>query len=109
MRWRCPVLEVDYSEDRDLFCGAASRSYPRTSAGAARSHWPTPVSHPSSPTRCATKPRRTTDTAGAREPRALLSALLGTTRAVVLRAATAGATTAELARAAGVSEAAASC
>ncbi|WP_405953024.1 ArsR family transcriptional regulator [Streptomyces prunicolor] len=110
MRWRYPVLEVDYTEDRDLYLrGRGLTLVPSYFC------WGGPVSLADSglppvlayPLRHEA-PRTDTDTAGAQEPRAPLSALLGTTRAVILRAATAGATTGELARAAGVSAAAAS-
>jgi len=105
MRWRPPILEVDYAEDRDLhlrgrglalvpsyFCwgGPVSLADPGLSPVLAY-----PLQHSAS----------RTQEAGTQMPQAPLAALLGTTRAVILRAAAAGATTGELARAAGVSAA----
>lgn len=90
MRWRYPVLEVDYTEDRDLYLrGRGLTLVPSYFC------WGGPVSLADSglppvlayPLRHEA-PRTDTDTAGAQEPRAPLSALLGTTRAVILRAAT---------------------
>jgi DNA-binding transcriptional ArsR family regulator len=107
MRWRHPTLEVDYAEDRDLYLqGRGLTLVPSYFC------WGGPVSLADSdlppvlayPLRHAA-PR--TDDAGPRQSEAPLSALLGATRAVMLQATAAGATTGELARAAGVSAASA--
>lgn len=110
MRWRAPVLTVDYRvDDRDLHLGGRGLllvpSYFcwRTPIALADPglppvlvyplhHEATPEAPPAVPENC-------------RRP---LTVLLGRTRAVVLRATAAGATTSELARAAGVSASAAS-
>ncbi|WP_327694923.1 ArsR/SmtB family transcription factor [Streptomyces sp. NBC_00459] len=107
MRWRRPTLEVDYCEDRDLHLqGRGLRLVPSYFC------WGGPVSLADSglppvlayPLRL---PASRTDETDAHKPRAPLPALLGATRAVMLRATAAGATTGELARAAGVSAASA--
>ncbi|MET9914537.1 winged helix-turn-helix domain-containing protein [Streptomyces sp. NPDC006476] len=107
VRWRCPMLEVDYAEDRDLYLqGRGLTLVPSYFC------WGGPVSLADSglppvlayPLRHAA-PR--TDDAHAQEPSAPLSALLGATRSVILQATATGATTSELARAAGVSAASA--
>ncbi len=107
MRWRRPMLEVDYPEDRDLYLqGRGLTLVPSYFC------WGGPVSLADSglppvlayPLRhAAARP----DEAGDQRSQAPLSALLGSTRAAVLRATEAGATTGELARAAGVSAASA--
>ncbi|MFE9648466.1 ArsR/SmtB family transcription factor [Streptomyces sp. NPDC006365] len=107
MRWRRPTLEVDYAEDRDLYLqGRGLTLVPSYFC------WGDPVSLADAglppvlayPLRHAA-PR--TDEADAQQTRAPLSALLGATRAVILQATAVGATTGELARAAGVSAASA--
>ncbi|WP_069766702.1 helix-turn-helix transcriptional regulator [Streptomyces sp. LUP47B] len=107
MRWRRPTLEVDYAEDRDLYLqGRGLTLVPSYFC------WGGPVSLADSglppvlayPLRHAA-PR--TDDADAQDCRAPLAALLGGTRAVILQATATGATTSELARAAGVSVASA--
>ncbi|MDW4905839.1 helix-turn-helix domain-containing protein [Streptomyces sp. ADMS] len=108
MRWRRPTLEVDYPEDRDLYLqGRGLTLVPSYFC------WGGPVSLADSglPPVLAYPLRHEASRAGetgAQGPRAPLSALLGTTRAVILRATATGATTGELARAAGVSAASAS-
>ncbi|NEA61292.1 winged helix-turn-helix domain-containing protein [Streptomyces sp. SID12488] len=107
MRWRRPTLEIDYCEDRDLHLDGRSLTLVPSYFC-----WGGPVSLADSdlppvlayPLRHAA-PR--TDETGAQKARAPLSALLGETRAIILRATATGATTGELARAAGVSAASA--
>lgn len=107
MRWRRPTLEIDYCEDRDLHLRGRSLTLVPSYFC-----WGGPVSLADSglppvlayPLRHAA--RRAEET-GEHKPRAPLSALLGETRAIILRATAAGATTGELARAAGVSAASA--
>ncbi|MEU8574992.1 ArsR/SmtB family transcription factor [Streptomyces asoensis] len=106
MRWRRPVLEVDYRNDRDLYLrGRGLRIVPTyfswgTPVALANADLPPvmsyPLNHPAPPQA----------PAGAGE--APLGALLGVTRARVLRCVADGLTTGELARAAGVSLSAAS-
>ncbi|MGW3654047.1 ArsR/SmtB family transcription factor [Streptomyces sp. NPDC000878] len=113
MRWRRPVLEVEYAEDRDLylqgrgltlvpsyFCWGAPVSL-------ADSGLPPVLAYPLRHAASRTDGTGGTGATGAQNPRAPLAALLGTTRAVILQATAAGATTGELARAAGVSAASA--
>ncbi len=107
MRWRRPTLEIDYCEDRDLHLEGRSLTLVPSYFC-----WGGPVSLADSdlppvlayPLRHAA-PR--TDESSAQKARAPLSALLGETRAIILRATATGATTGELARAAGVSAASA--
>ncbi|GAA3884026.1 winged helix-turn-helix domain-containing protein [Streptomyces lacrimifluminis] len=107
MRWRRPTLEVDYCEDRDLhldgrgltlvpsyFCWGGPVSLADADLPPVLAY---PLRHAAS----------RTDETGAQKPRAALPALLGDTRAVILRATATAATTGELARAAGVSAASA--
>lgn len=108
MRWQPPTLLVEYAaEDRDLYLrGRGLTLVPSYFC------WGAPVSLADSglPPVLAYPLRRRApraDDAEAEQPRAPLSALLGATRAVILRATATGATTGELARAAGVSAAAA--
>lgn len=107
MRWRRPTLEVEYAEDRDLYLqGRGLTLVPSYFC------WGAPVSLADSglPPVLAYPLRHEasrTDEAGDRRPKAPLAALLGATRAVILQATAAGATTGELARAAGVSAASA--
>ncbi|GAB2951724.1 ArsR/SmtB family transcription factor [Streptomyces heilongjiangensis] len=108
MRWQPPTLSVEYAaEDRDLYLrGRGLTLVPSYFC------WGAPVSLADSalPPVLAYPLRhrapRAAD-ADARQARAPLSALLGATRAVILQATATGATTGELARAAGVSAAAA--
>ncbi|MEU6801045.1 helix-turn-helix transcriptional regulator [Streptomyces neyagawaensis] len=109
MRWQPPTLSVEYAaEDRDLYLrGRGLTLVPSYFC------WGGPVSLADSdlPPVLAYPLRHRApraDDAEARQARAPLSALLGATRAVILRATVTGATTGELARAAGVSAAAAS-
>jgi DNA-binding MarR family transcriptional regulator len=108
MRWRRPVLEVDYlAGDRDLhLAGRGLLLIPSYFS------WGGPVSlaDPSLPPVLAYSLHHTAPDPASRDARtakAPLAALLGTTRATILRAAATGATTGELARAAGVSAASA--
>ncbi|MER6092095.1 helix-turn-helix domain-containing protein [Streptomyces bluensis] len=102
MRWRPPVLHVDYVEDRDLYlAGRGLRLVPSYFC------WQRPISladdtlHPVLvyPVNGCRPP------APQRSPDASLAALLGRTRAAALGAVALGATTSELARALGVSAA----
>ncbi|MFD6285251.1 ArsR/SmtB family transcription factor [Streptomyces sp. NPDC060205] len=102
MRWRPPVLHVDYVQDRDLYLdGRGLRLVPSYFC------WQSPVSladdtlrpvlvYPLHDSRPAAPPERS---------EASLSALLGRTRAAALRILARGATTSELARHLGVSPA----
>ncbi|GHE64648.1 ArsR/SmtB family transcription factor [Streptomyces capitiformicae] len=108
MRWQPPTLLVEYAaEDRDLYLrGRGLTLVPSYFC------WGAPVSLADSglpPVLAYPLHRRAprADDAEAEQPQAPLSALLGATRAVILRATATGATTGELARAAGVSAAAA--
>ncbi|WP_344316818.1 ArsR/SmtB family transcription factor [Streptomyces javensis] len=119
MRWRPPVLYVDYPAEHDLrLNGRGLRLVPsyfcwRTPVTMANPELPPVLFYPllraSSPT--AAEPHaRPHGPAGPDAPTAPLTALLGRTRATVLCAAAAGAgaTTGELARAVGVSVSSAS-
>ena len=107
MRWVPPVLHVKYPvEDRDLLLGGRGLllvpSY---------FCWGAPVclGDPTLPQVLVYSPHRETlDSPGLSSSTAPLSVLLGRTRALMLRATAGGASTGELARAAGVSAAAAS-
>ncbi|MFJ2896185.1 ArsR/SmtB family transcription factor [Streptomyces sp. NPDC087218] len=102
MRWRPPVLEVDYAEDRDMqLDGRGLRLVPSYFCW----HRPVAFADPAlEPTLLYPLHRD-----GSPEPEppnaASLGALLGRTRAAALRTARLGATTSELARALGVSPA----
>ncbi|WP_427921654.1 ArsR/SmtB family transcription factor [Streptomyces sp. cg40] len=106
-RWVPPVLHVRYpAEDRDLLLGGRGLllvpSY---------FCWGAPVclGDPTLPQVLVYSPHRETpDSPGLFSSTAPLNALLGRTRALMLRATASGATTGGLARAAGVSDAAAS-
>ncbi|WP_369033269.1 ArsR/SmtB family transcription factor [Streptomyces adonidis] len=113
MRWRRPTLEVEYAEDRDLhlegrgltlvpsyFCWGFPVSL-------ADSGLPPVLAYPLRHAASRTDGNGETGETGAQKPRAPLAALLGATRAVILQATAVGATTGELARAAGVSAASA--
>ena len=107
MRWVPPVLYVTYPvEDRDLWLGGRGLllvpSY---------FCWGAPVAQgdPTLPQVLVYSPHRETlDSPGLFSSTAPLTALLGRTRALILRVTAGGATTGELARAAGVSAPAAS-
>ncbi|MFE2290394.1 ArsR/SmtB family transcription factor [Streptomyces sp. NPDC059452] len=107
VRWRRPVLEVDYPIDRDLhlrsrgitllpsyFCRGAPVALADPDLPPVLTY---PVHRPAPDDGRSATPSRP----------APLSALIGATRAAMLRATTTGATTGELARAAGVSAASA--
>ncbi|WP_055522377.1 ArsR/SmtB family transcription factor [Streptomyces graminilatus] len=102
MRWRRPTLEVDYVEDRDLYLeGRGLTLVPSYfcwggAVSLADAGLPPVLAYP------LRRPAPRTEETGAP-----LGSLLGETRAVVLRAVATGATTGELARAAGVSAASA--
>ncbi|MFI6463547.1 ArsR/SmtB family transcription factor [Streptomyces sp. NPDC050528] len=107
MRWVPPVLHVTYpAEDRDLrLDGRGLLLVPSYFC------WGAPVAQgdPTLPQVLVYSPHRETlDSPGLFSSTAPLSALLGRTRALILRVTGGGATTGELARAAGVSDAAAS-
>ncbi|MFC3577680.1 ArsR/SmtB family transcription factor [Streptomyces yaanensis] len=102
MRWRPPVLQVDYVEDRDLYLGGRGlRLVPSYFC------WQAPIALADDtlqpvlvyPLRAARLP------APAFPSDASLAALLGRTRAAALRALALGATTSELARFLGISPA----
>lgn len=108
LQWRRPVLHTDYPEDRDLhldgrglllvpsyFCWGNPVTFGDTTLEPVLMYG---LNH---------EPHRT-ELPGDLAVDATLAALLGRTRAAVLRAAAAGATTGELARAVGVSAATAS-
>ncbi|WP_237103989.1 helix-turn-helix transcriptional regulator [Nonomuraea sp. MG754425] len=105
MRWRSPVLEVDYSVDRDLHLdGRGLRLVPsffcrRVPVAPADPELPPTLIYPLAP-EFRWKP--------AEHAPAPLKALIGGTRAAVLHAIDVGATTTELARRTGISPAAAS-
>jgi DNA-binding transcriptional ArsR family regulator len=108
MRWRRPVLEVDYlAEDRDLYlAGRGLLLIPSYFS------WGEPVSlaDPDLPPVLTYSLHHTVPDPTPRDARTAktpLAALLGSTRAIILRAAASGGTTGELARAAGVSAASA--
>jgi DNA-binding transcriptional ArsR family regulator len=108
MRWQRPVLEIDYPEDRDLYLnGRGLLLIPSYfcwggAVSLADSDLPPVLAYPldhglprdAHPDKC-----------HAKSP---LTVLLGSTRAAILRAVATGTTTGELARAVGVSDAAAS-
>lgn len=106
MRWRPPVLEVHYpARDRDLYLqGRGLLLVPSYFC------WNTPMAlaDPGLPPVLVYPTAHDPLPAPAGAPGAPLSVLLGRTRAMVLRATVNGATTGELARAAGVSSSAAS-
>ncbi|ELP64045.1 ArsR/SmtB family transcription factor [Streptomyces turgidiscabies] len=112
MRWRRPTLEVDYPEDRDLHLQGRSLTLVPSyfcwggPVSLADSGLPPVLAYPLRHAAPRTGESGTGES-GAQQPRAPLSALLGTTRAVILQATATGATTGELARAAGVSAASA--
>ncbi|MFD5813040.1 ArsR/SmtB family transcription factor [Streptomyces sp. NPDC127038] len=100
MRWRPPVLHVDYVEDRDLYLGGRGlRLVPSYFC------WQTPISMADDTLR----PVLVYPLHDSRPPPAApaedapLAALLGGTRAATLRSLALGATTSELARSVGVS------
>ncbi|MCC9707850.1 helix-turn-helix domain-containing protein [Streptomyces sp. MNU76] len=102
IRWRPPVLEVDYCEDRDLHLGGRGlRLLPsyfcwRTPTSLADPELPPTLAYPLLHERTSA-PERPTD--------ASLATLLGRTRAAALRTLAHGATTCELARILGISPA----
>lgn len=100
MRWRAPVLHVDYVEDRDLYLdGRGLRLVPSYFC------WQSPISVADN----ALPPVLVYPLHDSRQPAAAdaadapLAALLGRTRAAALRSLVLGATTSELARVLGVS------
>ncbi|MEU6376713.1 winged helix-turn-helix domain-containing protein [Streptomyces sp. NPDC046909] len=101
LRWRAPVLEVDYCEDRDLYLdGRGLRVVPsyfcwNTPTSLADPGLPPTLLYPLCHDRTPESERQQDDVS--------LGALLGRTRAAALRALTGGATTSELARALGIS------
>ncbi|MGW5636394.1 DUF5937 family protein [Streptomyces sp. NPDC003832] len=102
MRWRPPVLHIDYVEDRDLYLrGRGLRLVP------SHFNWHSPIALADD----ALRPVLVYPLHHSRPPavpaasEATLAALLGRTRAAALRAVAAGATTSELGRALGVSPA----
>jgi DNA-binding transcriptional ArsR family regulator len=103
LRWRPPVLEADFGQDRDLYLrGRGIMLIP------SYFHWnrPIPLADPSLPPvlvyRIVHEPRATTRGSDA------LSAALGASRAAVLRASEDGASTGDIARRCQISPAAAS-
>jgi DNA-binding transcriptional ArsR family regulator len=104
IRWRPPVLEVDYRDDRDLHLdGRGLRLLPsyfcwRTPTSLADPNLPPVLVYPLHHTPAPTPQRPADDDAP-------LATLLGRTRAAVLRTLACGATTSELARILGISPA----